>query len=167
MHVFDSFEGLPASDSNYYGAGDFAGSFDEVIENVGNFGAPQVVTWHRGFFADVLPTIDVRSIASIWLDVDLESSSRDVMGILPRLNPQGCVFSHECWPEHFAENGGITSQSSPEFVLTPIKEAFMADNRHPTGRYLIGHTGVIWDDAKSIPPPASAMLRLYDAMLDR
>jgi O-methyltransferase len=167
MHVFDSFEGLPASDSNYYSTGDFAGSSDEVFENVENFGSPQVVTWHRGFFADVVPKIDIRSVASLWLDVDLESSSRDVMRILPRLHPKGCVFSHECWPEHFDKNGNITAQRGPDFVLTPIMEAFTADNRRPTGRYLLGRTGTIWDDTRSIPPPAPAMLRLYDAILGR
>ena len=165
MHVFDSFAGLPASDSNYYRTGDFAGSFDEVIENVENFGSPQVVTFHRGYFADVVPKIDIRSVASLWLDVDLESSSRDVMRILPQLHPKGCVFSHECWPEHFDKRGSITTQRSPDLVLAPIKEAFTADNRRPTGRYLVGHTGAIWDDTRSIPPPATAMLRLYDALV--
>ena len=151
MHVFDS----------------FAGSFDEVIENVENFGSPQVVTWHKGFFADVVPKIGIRSVASLWRDVDLESSSQDVMRILPRLHPKGCVFSHECSPEQFDQSGSITTQRSPDLVLTPIKEAFLADNRRPMGRYLVGHTGVIWDDARSIPPPVTAMLRLYDAMLGR
>jgi hypothetical protein len=122
---------------------------------------------HRGFFADVVPKIEIRSIASLWLDVDLESSSADVMRILPRLHPKGCVFSHECCPEHFDKNGSITTLRSPDSVLTPIKEAFTADNRRPTGRYLVGHTGVIWDDTRSIPPPATAMLRLYSAMLSR
>jgi O-methyltransferase len=166
MHVFDSFEGLPASDSTYYSTGDFAGSFDEVTENVANFGSPQAVTWHRGFFADVVPKIDVRSIACLWLDVDLESSSEDVMRILPRLHPKGCVFSHECFPEHFDERGNITAERSPDLVLAPIKTAFTADNRRPMGRYLVGNTGAIWDEAKSIPPPAPAMLRLYDAILN-
>jgi hypothetical protein len=165
MHVFDSFEGLPASDSNYHSTGDFAGSFDEVIENVGHFGSAQVVTYHKGFFADTVPKTDLQSIACLWLDVDLESSARDAMTILPRLNPKGCVFSHECSPEHFDKSGNITSERSPDLVLSPIKEAFTADTRRPMGRYLVGHTGAIWDDARSIPPPASAMLRLYDAML--
>jgi O-methyltransferase len=167
MHVFDSFEGLPASDSNYYSTGDYAGSFDEVTKNVENFGSPQVVTWHRGFFADVVPKINIQSIASLWLDVDLESSSQDVMGILPQLHPKGCVFSHECCPEYFDKDGTITAERSPDLVLCPIKTAFMADNRRPTGRYLTGYTGVIWDEGRSIPPPTPAMLRLYDAMLDR
>jgi hypothetical protein len=165
LHVFDSFQGLPASDSTYYDAGDFAGGFDEVLKNVENFGSPEAVTFHKGFFADVVPTIDVETIASVWLDVDLESSARDVMTILPRLHPKGCVFSHECWPEHFDESGAITAERSPDLVFAPIKEAFTADNRRAKGRYLVGHTGTIWDDNRSIPPPAPAILRLYDAML--
>jgi hypothetical protein len=166
MHVFDSFAGLPASDSSYYGAGDFAGSFDEVMRNVENFGARQVVTFHKGFFAEVIPTIDLK-IAALWLDVDIESSARSVMNVLPRLHPKGCVFSHECWPEHFDRNGNIMVQPGPDAVLPPIKDAFTADNRPPKGRYFVGRTGAIWDDGKSVPPPAPAMLRLYDAILGK
>ena len=165
MHVFDSFQGLPASDSAVYQAGEFAGSLEEVKKNVEIFGCPQVLTFHPGFFADVVPKVDLGPIACIWMDVDLESSACDVMRILPRLASKGCVFSHECWPEHFDDRANIIAGRSPDLVLAPIAEAFTNDNRSPKGRYLAGHTGVIWDDARSVPPPAPAMVRLYDATL--
>jgi O-methyltransferase len=166
MHVFDSFQGLPASDSAVYEAGEFAGSVEEVKKNVAIFGCPQVLTFHPGFFADVVPKVVLGPIASIWMDVDLESSARDAMKILPWLAPKGCVFSHECWPEHFDEHANIIAGRGPDLVLAPIAEAFTIDNRSPKGRYLAGHTGAIWDDTRSVPPPAPAMVRLYDAMLD-
>ena len=165
LHIFDSFRGLPSSDSTYYTSGDFAGSFDEVVQNVENFGSTRMVIFHRGFFEDVIPKSDVQSIAAIWMDVDLESSARDVMTILPRLDPRGCVFSHECWPEHFEKDGAITSERSPDMVLAPVNDAFTADNRLAQGRYLVGHTGVIWDGTRSVPAPAPAMLKLYRAVL--
>jgi len=166
MHVFDSFEGLPASDSSVYQAGEFAGSLEEVKKNVEIFGCPEVLTFHPGFFAEVVPKVDPGPIACIWMDVDLESSARDAMRILPRLDPKGCVFSHECWPEHFDDRANIIAGRGPDLVLAPIAEAFTTDNRSPKGRYLAGHTGVIWDDCRSVPAPAPAMLRLYDAMLE-
>jgi len=167
MHVLDSFQGLPASDSSVYQAGQFAGSLQEVRKNVKTFGCPQVLTLHPGFFAEVVPKVDLGPIACIWMDVDLESSARDAMRILPQLHSKGCVFSHEAWPEHFDEKGSILSARGPDMVLPPIAEAFTADNRRPRGRYLVGHIGAIWDEAQSIHPPGPAMLRLYDAMLGR
>jgi hypothetical protein len=101
------------------------------------------------------------------MDVDLESSARDAMSILPRLDSKGCVFSHECCGEHFDDRANIIAERGPDFVLPPIADAFTADGRCPKGRYLAGHTGAIWDEARSIPPPAPAMLRLYDAILGR
>ena len=50
MEVFDSFEGLPTSESSYYSKGEFAGSLDEVRHHVTQFGAPEVVEFHPGFF---------------------------------------------------------------------------------------------------------------------
>ena len=167
MHVFDSFAGLPASGSSYYCSGDFAGSLGEVTRNVRNFGSPQNVNYHQGFFADTLPQFKTGMVSCIWLDVDLESSARDVMQILPRLDPRGCIFSHECWSDHFDEANSITAPRSHESVLPPVRDAFTADNRQPLGRYLVGRTGVIWDRARSVPPPTPDLLRLYQALLQQ
>jgi hypothetical protein len=142
MQVFDSFEGLPPSDSSYYEAGDFAGSLAEVERNVGNFGAPDVVSYHKGFFADVLH-VDLGPVACIWMDVDLEVSARDAMQALGRLDPRSCLFSHECAPQSFDDDGRIKIVDSPDSVLPPIREAFIRENRQPLGRFLSGNTGVV------------------------
>ena len=101
MQVFDSFAGLPPSESTYHLAGDFTGGLDEVQRNVREFGAAEVVVFHPGFFAETLRGQQLRPIC-IWMDVDLQASSRDVMSIFDQLPPQSCVFSHECWPRHFS-----------------------------------------------------------------
>ncbi|MFL6527214.1 MAG: class I SAM-dependent methyltransferase [Chthoniobacterales bacterium] len=165
MHVFDSFEGLPVSGSSYYTAGDFAGALEEVANNIAAFGHREVVTFHKGFFADVLPTMSLGSVSCIWMDVDLESSARDLMQVLPLLDRGGCVFSHECWPEHFSESQEVIAPPSHESVLPPVKEAFLNDARQPHGRYLGGRLGVVWDGLRSVPPPSSSLLRLYQVML--
>ena len=85
MHVFDSFAGLPPSESSYYEEGEFAGSLDEVRANVAAYGRPAAVTYHPGFFSESLPGFSETSMC-IWMDVDLESSSTDAMKVLPRLD---------------------------------------------------------------------------------
>jgi O-methyltransferase len=165
MQVFDSFEGLPPSDSTYYEAGDFAGSLDEVKRNVGNFGAPEVVTYHKGFFADSLPHVDLGPVACMWMDVDLKVSAHDALQALGALDRRSCLFSHECSPEYFNDDSGIKSGGGdPNYVLTEIREAFIRDNRQPVGRFLAGNTGVVWDSIRSIPAPGPSILKLYDAL---
>jgi hypothetical protein len=161
MDVFDSFAGLPPSDSTYHAAGDFAGSLDEVRRNVDEFGAPEVVRFHPGFFADTLRGRHVNPLA-IWMDVDLESSSRDVMAIADQLPPASCVFSHECWPGHF-RGDEVECPTGPDSVLPPIVDAFARVGRRAVGRWIGGQTGAIWDAARGVPVLASdTALRLRD-----
>jgi len=164
MQVFDSFEGLPSSNSMFYAAGEFAGSLAEVKRNVGNFGSPGVITFHKGFFADVLPHVDPGQVACMWMDVDLAVSARDALQVLERLDPRSCLFSHECKPAYFEDDGRIKTVETPEFVLPPIREAFIREGRDPLGRFLAGNTGVVWDNARSIPVPGPSILKLYDAL---
>lgn len=165
MQVFDSFEGLPPSDSTYYEAGDFAGSLEEVQRNVGNFGAPEVVTYHKGFFADSLPHIDLGPVACMWMDVNLKISAFDAMQALEALDRRSCLFSHGCLPQYFDNGSGIKSWGGdPNYVLAEIREAFIRDDRQPVGRFLAGNTGVVWDSTRSIPAPGPSILKLYDAL---
>ncbi len=165
MHVFDSFEGLPPSESSYYRQGDFTGSLAEVERNVAAYGDPRPVTYHVGFFSDSLPTFDEQQLACIWMDVDLESSSRDVMTILPRLDPRGVVFSHEAPAELFVD-GRVTAVAAPEAVVPPIVNAFAADNRPLAGRHMHGNTGAFWDAERGIPPLSTpALFALRDLAL--
>lgn len=146
--VFDSFEGLPASENAYYNKGEFAGSLDEVSRNVRELGRIDCVEFHKGFFSDTLPGATVNPIC-IWMDVDLYSSSRDVMTILPALPRTSCVFSHESEPTDF--NGDVVRVVAPDSPLVPIVEAFQSLERPIRGRYLFGQTGAIWEHGVAIP----------------
>ena len=91
MHVFDSFSGLPPSDSSYYHEGEFAGSLPEVRCNVVAYGRPQPIVFHEGFFADTLSGFTEPHVMCLWMDVDLESSSADVMARAAAPRPAWCA----------------------------------------------------------------------------
>ena len=147
---FDSFEGLPAANGSTYGAGDFAGSLDEVRDNVLGFGVLEAVQMHKGFFADSLPGYEGSPLA-IWMDVDLELSSRDVMMLLPRVQKPGCVFTHEAISEFITE-GRVTVARGPDSVLPPIVDAFARSARPYTARHIVDCLACVWDPETSIPP---------------
>jgi hypothetical protein len=161
LHVFDSFAGLPPSQSSYYAAGEFMGTLEEVRRNLIQFGRLNCVTLHAGFFSETLPDVNnTLSPMCIWMDVDLASSSHDVMSILERLPSRSCVFSHECTPSNF-NHGLISPRGGADDVIPPIVEAFQQAGRNITGRHLFGHTGVFWDKDISWPVlPTDAVLRL-------
>ena len=161
MHVFDSFAGLPPSESDYYQAGEFMGSMPEVQRNVSAFGKIEAVTFHPGFFADTLPKSDLQPMC-IWMDVDLESSSRDVMTILGRLPVESCLFSHECCPEYFLPTG-IAAARGPDSVMGPVLDAFRNNERDITGTFIFGNTGAFWDRNRGIPVmPVNELIRIKD-----
>jgi hypothetical protein len=150
MEVFDSFEGLPASHSGAYQSSDFAGELDEVKQNLAGFGRPRSVRLHKGFFAESLARWDPGDIALVWMDVDLESSSRDVMRIFEHIPRESATFSHECFPRHFVD-GTVVPIATPEAVLLPVVQAYEAAGRTPTGRFISGNTGVVWDRDVGVP----------------
>jgi diketogulonate reductase-like aldo/keto reductase len=147
--VFDSFQGLPPSESQYYGAGDFAGSLEEVKRNVRELGKIETVTFHKGFFSETLPCASIDPLC-IWMDVDLESSSRDVMTILPALRRESCVFSHEA-PASYFSNGSLTAPRGPDSPLWPIADAFARLDRPVRGLHLTGNTAAFWEHGTGIP----------------
>jgi hypothetical protein len=147
LHVFDSFEGLPPSPGGYYQEGDFRGTLEEVTDNLKAFGQPRVVQLHQGFFADTLPHFSDR-FSCIWMDVDLESSSKDVMRLLPTLPSESCVFSHECPPETFVES---RPQPDASEVLPPIIDAYRDLGMDPVGRHLTGFLGAMWSEKGAAP----------------
>jgi hypothetical protein len=165
MDVFDSFEGLPASKSDYYEKGDFAGSIDEVTRNVDEFGKLAAVRFHPGFFVDSLPTYLEPEIACLWMDVDLAVSAEDAMTVLPRLSPLGCVFSDEC-PEHRFDADGPVLKRGPDEVVPPIVEAFARAGRRLRGEYVAGNSGVFYDPDTAVPIlRAAPLLRLRDLLM--
>jgi O-methyltransferase len=166
LMVFDSFAGLPPSDSDYYTAGEFAGSRAEVEANVTAYGRPAPVTYHEGFFADTIPQVSMPQLAQVWMDVDLETSAKDVVAVFPRLDPRAAVFSHECPKDAFTPDG-IVGEPGPDAVIPPILDGFTAADRTVTGRHVDGHTGAFWDAEAGIPVlPTTSLLALRDLALD-
>jgi len=162
MHIFDSFEGLPPSDSSYYRAGDFRGDLEEVQQNVEKFGAPGIVTYHKGFFSDSLPISNIPELISLWMDVDLASSATDVMTIADRLDRRGAVFSHECDADNFV-NGEIVAHR--DSVIPSIVDRFSGLGASVTGRFLFGNTGAFWRRRDGVPVlSASALQKLVSSI---
>lgn len=100
--VYDSFEGLPAatseSDLQYATsteAGYLSAQLDQVKAHVERYGAPEVCTFVKGWFADTLPHHEPR-IALMFLDVDLPSSLHDcIINLWPKLLNRGLCFIDE------------------------------------------------------------------------
>lgn len=88
----DSFEGLPGEEGHYE-KGDFLGSLPEVQENVTRFGAIDCVDFIQGWYADSLKDYQA-PIALLWLDVDLQESTLDVLNnVFPKIAEGGIVLS--------------------------------------------------------------------------
>lgn len=110
LHVFDSFEGLPAAlaeevndhdlrqaDWPHWDRGAYAGELELVQDHVARYGKIAHCRFHRGWFADTLsPATFSDPVALAFLDVDLVSSVRDcLIGLWPRLAEDGVLFSHD------------------------------------------------------------------------
>jgi hypothetical protein len=108
LHVYDSFEGLPEpspSDREHvipedasihtYEAGAFAGTLDEVKENISHWGSIKVCRFHPGFFDKTLPDHSDPCIL-VFVDVDFRESLEPCLRYLwPKLQ-DGCrFFTHE------------------------------------------------------------------------
>lgn len=95
--VYDSFEGLPPPTpgdkiANPMGTGLFAGSLPTVREHVRRFGAIDVCTFRKGWYADTMPQ-HTEPIVLCFLDVDYQASLHDCMTHLwPKLLPTGYLF---------------------------------------------------------------------------
>ena len=150
MHIFDSFEGLPPAEGSGYEAGQYAGSLDEVRENVTRFGSVGAVEFHKGFFADTFRNWRPPALVCLWMDVDLEISSRDLMIVADRLDPRASVFSHECSAEIFRD-GEIFSPAAPDNPIFPMLARFEELNRPLAGHYVSGFTGAFWPRDNGIP----------------
>jgi hypothetical protein len=156
LEVFDSFEGLPDAGSDYYRAGDFCGTLEEVKANVARFGKPEVVRFNQGFFVNTLSKSTVNPLL-IWMDVDLQSSSRDVMSILKKLPKQSCVLSHECFARNFDGDEIVPDQGVGD-VISPIVEAMRKEGWEALGTWLAGGLGAFWDRKCGEAPLAGKQL---------
>jgi hypothetical protein len=118
------------------GAGFLAASLDQVKAHVHRYGAPEVCTYLKGWFADTLP-LHEPPIALLFLDVDYQASLREcILNLWPKLIERGLCFTDEfmfndyCalfwserfWAENFDRNppglmGSGTGISLGEFYL--------------------------------------------------
>lgn len=150
MHVFDSFEGLPPAEGSGYRAGQYAGSLPEVRDHVARFGAIDVVTFHKGFFADTFREWRPPALMCLWMDVDLEVSARDLMVVADRLDPRASLFSHECTAAIF-DDGAIVARPGPDDPIAPMLARHDELGRPLTGRHVAGYTGGFWPKDGGIP----------------
>jgi hypothetical protein len=72
------------------------------------------------------------------------------MRIFEHIPRESAIFSHECYPDNFVD-GGVVPIETPEAVLRPVVEAYEAAGRTPTGRFISGFTGVVWDRESGVP----------------
>lgn len=151
MVIADSFAGLPEisdeSEAGHavddrgrtYRGGDFAGSRAEVEQNLRTFGDPAEVELVEGWFAETLKGWN-RPLALLWLDVDLWSSTLDVLRpCLPALDPRGCIFSHEFTPQDIGEDRIISTGGVPGAINQVVGQ----DDPDYEARYLLGNTGIV------------------------
>lgn len=150
MHIFDSFEGLPPSEESGYDAGQYAGSLDEVTGHVTRFGAIEAVEFHKGFFADTFRNWRPPRLLCLWMDVDLEVSSRDLMVVADCLSPEASLFSHECTAGIFVD-GAIVAKPSPDNPIPPMLARHDELQRPLTGHYVAGYTGAFWPRETGVP----------------
>lgn len=104
LYLFDSFQGIPPNDEEQlwcgtrrvvFQPGEYAGSLEEVRDNIARFGAVDCCRFVRGWFSDTMPGF-AEPVGVAFVDVDLVSSTRDCMRhLFPRLVPRGAIYSQD------------------------------------------------------------------------
>jgi O-methyltransferase len=101
LHIFDSFEGLPANDEHIFGqkigfpGGDYKGELEEVQGNIRDNGHFDVCRFHQGWLEATLPDFSEPVVAA-YVDVDLQSSTRTAIEHLwPLVVPGGIIYSQD------------------------------------------------------------------------
>jgi O-methyltransferase len=103
--IFDSFEGLPdhqeVHGKNIFGGNacfppkSYAGSLEEVKNNIRKFGVLDVCEFRKGWFHETMPNFK-EPILVAFVDVDLKSSTQTCIKYLyPLLVNGGVLFSHD------------------------------------------------------------------------
>jgi len=189
LFVFDSFEGLPEGslgdrEAKHYAKGDWAGTFEEVSNNIRKHGHFACCTLVRGWFDKTLPSFS-REIVLAYVDVDLEASlCTCVKNIWPRLSKRGFIFIDEClstnycslfyserwWRQNFNRTppgliGAGTGLAVGDFYVGPCDE--LRDHpmqRGSSGAYTSNEMSGYWsyypedivqESLESLPPPSA------------
>lgn len=129
LHAFDSFRGIPPNAEEHrhldgrvtaFRPRAFRGRLRRVERLLAQWGAPQAVTLHKGWFEDTLaaqapPRVDVAV-----LDVDLVASTRTCLQhLLPRLAPDGVLFTQDGHLEGVVELLGSSNFWQSEVGVEP------------------------------------------------
>lgn len=165
MHIYNSFEGLPPSASSYYDKGDFSGNLDEVRKNIAQFGEIKPVMFHKGFFSESLKKEMPPPLACLWMDVDLDSSARDVLKAAKMLSPSGAIFSHECSAENFSGATPRFTEGGPNDVVPAILSYYESEASPANGLFVAGNTGAFWNAREGVPVlPTNDLRRLLTVL---
>jgi len=92
LHLFDTFEGMPQTDSekDHHQAGDFASTSLESVRK--RVGYPTVASFHKGLIPQTFRGMEGAKIAFAHIDVDIYKSVRDCCEfIYPRVVPGGVM----------------------------------------------------------------------------
>ncbi len=96
LHLFDTFEGLPevgSIDSKQFFAGQYAGTFDEVKENLKNY---ENVYIYKGVFPMTADPIKAKKFSFVHLDVDTYLSTKECLNFFyERMSKGGIMISHD------------------------------------------------------------------------
>jgi O-methyltransferase len=101
VHLFDSFQGIPAGgehDTNWtHPAGTSACSRESVARHMQQWGVPpELLVWHAGWFQDTVPEANIQQIALLRLDGDLYESTIVCLGhLFPRVVPGGWIIADD------------------------------------------------------------------------
>jgi hypothetical protein len=134
LHVFDTFEGLPAPGEK--DAGFVKGSYVCSLENVQNYLKDLPVEFHKGMFPHSAAGMDHHRFSFVHLDVDLYQSTLDCLEFFyPRLNPGGIIISHD-----YVHAEGVNLAFAEFFADKP-----------ETPIELIGYQGMVVKLAETIP----------------
>jgi hypothetical protein len=107
LEVCDSFQGLPQGieedrESQFYNAGDYCGSLEEVKRNISRYGAIECCDFVQGWFQETLPNRLTTPVVLAYLDVDYEASLECCVRFLwPRLIQGGYIFIDEVVAVHY------------------------------------------------------------------
>lgn len=117
LHVFDSFQGVPDTDSRDEGAysrGDMANTKAELVSNFNAMRLPLPVI-HEGWFEETLPKGLPDSIAFGFIDGDLYSSTLTALKeVYPRLAPNAiCMLGVYCDPSVYEPRSRSLRYRSP------------------------------------------------------
>lgn len=96
LHLFDTFEGLPAFSS----VDDFALSEQQYAESLPNVRAYldkySNIHFYKGMFPDTATPVEKKQFAFVHLDLDLYQSTLDSLKFFyPRMSPRGMIISHD------------------------------------------------------------------------